>query len=1176
MKTILATLLICVSQDPSMDELIRRLGSDRVQERDDAQRRLKALGRAALPSIEKAAKRADPEVAARAKRLVDLVLLIEREKLTPEVLVDLPDLDEKMLSLGESACLPIFLDRAAQGEKALRPATWAALAPRAVRSAKTVEDRMKICSALVQLPVKEAAPDLFPYFMSPVGEYTDPDDLLKTAVKALAKMGARRELFRVVTEYGEIRSERRFVNLNTAREAFEALVALKAKEEILSIARKEHHMSGDATQALSELDDPDLIPELLNLLGGKNPWTRYQAALGLGRKGVAEAKAPLLAMLSDPDGPPLRAAMEALAQLGVREGIPRMVRLVHDKRSWVQAAAMRALVALGAAEAAPALQDALTHHDPNVRAVAAQSLGAIRGREAIPDLLPMLRDKEAVVRHHAADGLTRGGSLKGLPVLVAIAEKSEPISLNLGDLMSGGGEAVLPPLLALNAARHPEAWRRLMKGPGQEGLTGIILPDAERIAKQAGLILQLSPEVSAEKPPVVERRYLYGAMPKSMPVRQVLWHFCLSTKKELVMDGPTLRLMTRPEALAEWRRWYLTNEPADDEDRAAAAAIREDLRRAAMPPAERAALEAREKDEARMRHRKERARALEGALTPGLKVFEDRLLEGNDQTWAAIALELAAKPQDAKALAAADLEVIVVRGQQAAAKAEDRNKILTLAHGLKGKEVEQMALGLLSELDGGLRASAVFLLDAKVHSKAILALSSDSNGQVRKAVAEVVWPHHPAESVAILKELSLHPDWQLSDYATMMLQFRGGPDLIPHMIGRLKTSTLNFGSANSALGYLGRQGAREAIPEILLLLEQERAMCYSDAIRALVRLGARDDAPRVLRSARRATDHLMQAAPFIEALDLRVALPDFHTRLWREEEPYGKGSVLKVLARMGDRDAIPQIRKLLQHDYVGLRMEAVEALAILEGPAAKKEVLDVFKDPKARPYLALVRAEAREAIPELTKRLQHYDPELIRALIDLGARDALPAIFAMLEKQDTRLYYSEGLTAVGRAYPRESIPTLRVNLAGGVSNNPSYAAAMLCEAGSTEGVALLLEQGWPTFSLNAVRRPEAWRRLADRSVDPPLYGSGPQLLERIGREAGFKVEGLLPDALDFKAWTGSHHFLPKGARPLRLIEVIGRLEDARWAFVLEEDTIRVLPKADALKIWARWWESAPK
>ncbi|HEV3027351.1 MAG TPA: HEAT repeat domain-containing protein, partial [Planctomycetota bacterium] len=749
-----------------------------------------------------------------------------------------------------------------------------------------------------------------------------------------------------------------------------------------------------------------------------------------------------------------------------------------------------------------------------------------------------------------------------------------PVFLPVGDLMSGSGLGPpCPILLTLNALRAPETWSRFRKTSVPEGLQGTVLPDAAILARHLGLKMEFSPEVSQWKG-LSERRYYSETVPTGMALRELMsssWE----TGLQFLFDGPTLRVLTQAEALTEWKRWYVAREPADDEERTEVAEFRRELARAALPAEERAALEAREREEAKSRHRKERAKFLEGVLTPGLQTFETRLLDGDEGTWSQIALELVAKPGQKTSLSAADLDVLVYRAVAATTKPEDRAKILALAKVVQSNEIPEWVRSLLQDPDGSIRAGAVRLLDPKKHLNEIRPLAGDPSAYVRSFVADALWERYPQESIQILKALSLEADWQVCDRATMNLSYRAGPDLIPHMIGQLKRSTSNFNAAHSALSYLGRQGAREAIPAILPLLEQERPTSVGPALQALLELGARESMPRILNAVRKNPLSGLRTVDLIEAFQVQEVLPDLYAVL-ESENDYSKNRVLLALARMGKLDVIPSIRKLLHHEFVEVRASACEALALLQGRDAQPAILEAFRDPDFMPLDALVRVNATEAVPELSKRLREYHPALIQALVDLDGREALPRMFAILDKPTPTAQFSEGLKAVARAYPKESIPTLRIHLTSDNSFDRTSAAAMLCETGSGEGVPILIENNVPAFSLNAIRRPEAWRALHHLRIDETLFGTGAELLERIALKAGLKVEQLPADAVDIKAWTGHYYFLPKGARPLRAIEVIDRLEDPRWAFILEKDTLRLVPRDTALKFWKEWSGGAPK
>ena len=135
---------------------------------------------------------------------------------------------------------------------------------------------------------------------------------------------------------------------------------------------------------------------------------------------------------------------------------------------------------------------------------------------------------------------------------------------------------------------------------------------------------------------------------------------------------------------------------------------------------------------------------------------------------------------------------------------------------------------------------------------------------------------------------------------------------------------------------------------------------------------------------------------------------------------------------------------MLRHENGPLRAEACDAPALLEGPAARKAVLEAFQDPDVTPMQALVRTDAREAIPELRKRMGAY-AEFILPLVDLDAREALPQIFALLDQPEkAAAFHAEGLRAAARGFPKESLPSLRINLATSANLPFGIPLSLLC------------------------------------------------------------------------------------------------------------------------------------
>src|SRR6476646_8421631 len=96
-------VLLCFPQDSASKEagaLIEKLRSGRVEERVQATERLKEMGKAALPELEKAREDKDPEVAKRVLHLIQVAAL--REKLSPNLLKFNPRLEDRLAEGGHA------------------------------------------------------------------------------------------------------------------------------------------------------------------------------------------------------------------------------------------------------------------------------------------------------------------------------------------------------------------------------------------------------------------------------------------------------------------------------------------------------------------------------------------------------------------------------------------------------------------------------------------------------------------------------------------------------------------------------------------------------------------------------------------------------------------------------------------------------------------------------------------------------------------------------------------------------------------------------------------------------------------------------------------------------------------------------------------------------------------
>src|SRR6185436_13810711 len=96
----LLLLLAIALQDPTPRALVEKLRSENAVERDEATRKLKALGKAAVRELEEAAKDPDIEVSARAKRILRVIGVAG--KLTPALKTAFPGIEERFLAEDET------------------------------------------------------------------------------------------------------------------------------------------------------------------------------------------------------------------------------------------------------------------------------------------------------------------------------------------------------------------------------------------------------------------------------------------------------------------------------------------------------------------------------------------------------------------------------------------------------------------------------------------------------------------------------------------------------------------------------------------------------------------------------------------------------------------------------------------------------------------------------------------------------------------------------------------------------------------------------------------------------------------------------------------------------------------------------------------------------------------
>jgi hypothetical protein len=323
-----------------------------------------------------------------------------------------------------------------------------------------------------------------------------------------------------------------------------------------------------------------------------------------------------------------------------------------------------------------------------------------------------------------------------------------------------------------------------------------------------------------------------------------------------------------------------------------------------------------------------------------------------------------------------------------------------------------------------------------------------------------------------------------------------------------------------AIAMVGRIGGAEALPAILGRLKDkdEKPFPRSEAARAL---GRRRD---------------------------RSAISDLEKMAETGEERERMAAML-TLARLGSKESVPKMIANFTHTSVFVRQMAVASLGVIGAKDRIADIARMLKDDdgevRAQAARALERLEGRNALPRILPLLEDQAGSttegVVWALVRLQAWEAKPQVLPLLERRDRST--------------RRAVCTF------------------LAHAGGVEGVPLMLEDSWGNLAaLNALRRPEEWKRLRAMNVPANLKGTVLQVIESIAKEAGLKVE-LVPDpVLDGDKW---FHFPDDAEDRMSPLSVAIALEDVvpwTYAAILEEDHVRLVLREEARRFWRDWWK----
>ncbi|MBI3854682.1 MAG: HEAT repeat domain-containing protein [Planctomycetes bacterium] len=542
-------LAFCLLFAPQAPELVDQLRSDRIEERELAMKKLKELGQAALPELEKAARDKDVEVAGRAQGLLRRLTLIGQ--LTPNLIKVLPGIEER-LDLGDDCSwTKVFLEAAAVGsgeqKLPLRKEDLEVLIARALRGASKNQDEIDVVIAAGEWRLRSAAPAILDLFRQDCS-------FRSCAVDALVRMDARKQLLEIARLDDKADPALGRVDSNLTHAAFQGLAEAGAQEELLLLLEDtDSPLAGDAACRLGELKVEAALPKVLALTRAGNPYIRERAATALADSKSEEALPALIRLLGDTYGHPRRGAILALGKRGATSEIPRIVPLLQDKRSSVRAAALDTISTLGARAQIADIAKSVRDEEPYVRTRAVAALESLAGRESVDAISGLLADADAGVRYLAAASLCRLGSKRGAQVLIQEAARGKPFAFGYGDEIFSAGAGGDPLLLPLNALLNKPAWDRLAAATLVEESTGGTREDLEQCANIVGAALEFSAKTSKPSGDEERGRYRLDGYPAGTPVLELLERLLWNAGWELVLEDDRLRVCSRDEALRFWR-----------------------------------------------------------------------------------------------------------------------------------------------------------------------------------------------------------------------------------------------------------------------------------------------------------------------------------------------------------------------------------------------------------------------------------------------------------------------------------------------------------------------------------------------------------------------------------------------------------------------------------------------
>lgn len=475
-------------------------------------------------------------------------------------------------------------------------------------------------------------------------------------------------------------------------------------------------------------------------------------------------------------------------------------------------------------------------------------------------------------------------------------------------------------------------------------------------------------------------------------------------------------------------------------------------------------------------------------------------------------------------------------------------------------------------------ASAAGAMGLREAAAEIARLVDDSEANVRSTVPTVLGQLGGKEAASRIVPMLKHADAEVRSNAVKALGVLGAEEEIAGIAALLRDDHESV--RREAAQVAGAWGLTAAIPDLLKMLEDKDALASANASSALVTLGAAHTADRLRALFKHEQLQTRQSAALaLGGLGCRDAIPELREFL-KSAPDEAAGDAAIALATLGDRDSGPAIRGILRP--LDTRPDLFLALGMLQDAESKTKLRVMAMtagDVRMNALNTLAQLGDRGAIPGLRRLVVDADPSARNlgalGLATLDSREDAALFLGLLEDEEG-FVRSSALMSLSLLELSASTPAMERLLADPETDVRLDAAKHLCALGSRAGLPLLFERSRMPSELNALRRPEVWNRLRKTRAGASLAGTTAEVLKKVGELASLPVKLPAPEGELEKAWQAKLTWVPDYGSEMTLIDVLQQVAVGPYEFVLESDSIRLLRRKEARALWRAWWEAERK